>query len=151
MYSKLETLAQCMPPPRHVLAVSRYQSRHLANRFEISTSLIITTSAIWRIIMNEWLDVAVEPLSVSPNSDVSGKQSLYPDGDPDHHQNLNICSLTHWQPSPKISCKSVRKFLLTLLRRKHNLLGGGNNTGRSVTRRRTIHGQSVACRSSHLT
>jgi len=92
-------------------------------------------------------DVAVEPLSVSPNSDVSGKQSLYPDGDPDHHQSLNICSLTHWQPSPKISCRSVRKFLLKLLtdeqtnkqRRKHNLLGGGNNTGRSVTRRRTIH------------
>jgi len=28
------------------------------------------------------------PLSLSPNSDESGKQSLYPDGDPDRHQNL---------------------------------------------------------------
>jgi len=27
------------------------------------------------------------PLSVSPTSDESGKQSLYPDGDPDRHQN----------------------------------------------------------------
>jgi len=30
------------------------------------------------------------PLSVSPNSDESGKQSLYSDGDPDHHRNLII-------------------------------------------------------------
>jgi len=35
------------------------------------------------------------PLSVSPNSDESRKQSLYPDGDPDRHQNLIICSLDH--------------------------------------------------------
>jgi len=28
------------------------------------------------------------PLSASSNSDESGKQSLYPDGDPDRHQNL---------------------------------------------------------------
>jgi len=34
-----------------------------------------------------------KPLSVSPNSDEFRKQSLYPDGDPDHHQNLIICSL----------------------------------------------------------
>jgi len=31
--------------------------------------------------------------------------------DADRHQNLNICSLVHCQPSMKISCKSVRKFL----------------------------------------
>ena len=31
--------------------------------------------------------------------------------DPDRHQNLIICSLAHCQPSLKISCKSVRKFL----------------------------------------
>jgi len=51
------------------------------------------------------------PLSVSPNSDKSGKQSLYSDGDPDRHRNLIICSLAHCQPSLKISCKSVWKFL----------------------------------------
>jgi len=32
------------------------------------------------------------PLSVSPNSDESGKQSLYPDGDPDRQQNLIVCA-----------------------------------------------------------
>jgi len=32
-YCKLEALGQCVPPPRHVLPVSRYQSCHLANRF----------------------------------------------------------------------------------------------------------------------
>jgi len=78
--------------------------------------------------------------SVSTNSDESGKQTLYPDGDPDHHQHLTICSLAHCQPSVKISCKSVRKFLRKVAnkqtvrqtdkqRRKHNLtfLGGSNN------------------------
>jgi len=32
------------------------------------------------------------PLSVSPNSDESGKQSMCSDGDPDHNQNL----IVHW-------------------------------------------------------
>jgi len=31
--------------------------------------------------------------------------------DPNRHQNLIVYSLTHCQPSDKISCKSVRKFL----------------------------------------
>jgi len=73
------------------------------------------------------------PLSVSPNSDKSGKQSLYPDGDLDRHQNLISCSLAHCQPSMKISCKCVWKFLCKISnrqdkqRRKHNLHGGGND------------------------
>ena len=50
-------------------------------------------------------------LSVSPNNDEYGKQSLYPDGDPNRHLNTNICSLAHCQPSLTISGKSVRKFL----------------------------------------
>ena len=57
--------------------------------------------------------------------------------DPDRHQNLIICplKLAHYQPSLRISCKSVRTFYGKLLtnrqtnkqRRKHILLGGGNN------------------------
>ena len=31
--------------------------------------------------------------------------------DPDYHQNFIICSMARCQPSLKISCKSVRKFL----------------------------------------
>ena len=46
-----------------------------------------------------------------PNSDESGKQSLYSDGDPDWHQNLITSSLAHCQPSLKISCKSAPNFL----------------------------------------
>ena len=57
--------------------------------------------------------------------------------DSDRHQNLIICSLTHCQPSLKISCKSVQKFLRKVAnrqgdrqtdkqRRLHILLGGGN-------------------------
>ena len=49
----------------------------------------------------------------SHNSDESGKQCLYPDGDPDRHQNLTICSLAHCQLSLKILCKSVCAKLLT--------------------------------------
>jgi len=43
--------------------------------------------------------------------------SLYPDGDPDRHQNLIICSfsLADCQPSVKISCKSVARFCAKLL------------------------------------
>ena len=51
--------------------------------------------------------------------------------DPDRHQNLIICPLAHYQPSLRISCKYVRTFYAKLLtnkqRRKHILLGGGNN------------------------
>jgi len=69
---------------------------------------------IWQNSMNELLDA----LSVSPNSNESGKQSLCPDGDPDRHQNLIICSLAHCQPSLKISCKSVRKLLRKVANRQ---------------------------------
>jgi len=55
----------------------------------------------------------------------------------DRHQNLIICSPVHCQPSLKISCKSVWKFLCRVAnrqtdrqtdkqRRLHILLGGGN-------------------------
>ena len=53
--------------------------------------------------------------------------------DPDRHQNFIICSFAHCQPSLKIPCKSVRKFLRRQAeqtdkqRRLHILLGGGNN------------------------
>jgi len=60
------------------------------------------------------------PLSVSLNSGKSRKQSLYPDSDPDHHQNLIICSLAHCQPSLKISCKSIWKFLPKVANRQTN-------------------------------
>jgi len=45
---------------------------------------------------------------------------LYPDGDPDRHQNLIICSLAHYQPSLKMSCKRVRKFLRKVANRQTN-------------------------------
>ena len=40
-----------------------------------------------------------------------GTSNQYGDTDPDHHQNLIVCSLAHCQPSVNISCKSVREFL----------------------------------------
>ena len=57
------------------------------------------------------------PLSVSPNSDESGKQSLYPDGDSDRHQYLIIA---HFQPSLKISCQSARKSLCKVANKETN-------------------------------
>jgi len=38
--------------------------------------------------------------------------------DPDHHQNLIICSMAHCQPSLKISCKSIQKFLRKVANRQ---------------------------------
>ena len=40
--------------------------------------------------------------------------------DPDHHQNLIICSLAHCQRSVKMSCKSVQKFLHKVANRQTN-------------------------------
>jgi len=48
----------------------------------------------------------------------------------DRHQNLTFCWLDHWQPSFQISCKVTnrqRGRQTDKERRKHNLLGGGNN------------------------
>ena len=53
-----------------------------------------------------------------PNSDESEKQSLYPDSDSDRHQNLIVYLTAHCQPSLKISCKSVRKFLRKVANRQ---------------------------------
>jgi len=97
----------------------------------------VQTSTKARLISGESVLINVcYPLSVSPNSDESGKQSLYPDGDPDRQQNLIICSSAHCQPRLKILCKSARKFLRkvadrhptdrqTNKQRLHNFLGGG--------------------------
>ena len=62
-----------------------------------------------------------------------------PDSDPDHSQNFIISSFYLFRHILKISSKSVNKFLCYLVhkqtnrrtdkpRRKHNLLGGGNQT-----------------------
>jgi len=80
---KLEALQQCTPRASDVM-----------------TSIVMATQRIQLL-----------PLSVYTNSGKSGKESLYPDGDTDRHQNLTICSLAHCQPSLKISCKSVQEFL----------------------------------------
>jgi len=71
---ELEALGQCIPPPRHILPVSRSGSRGVAIQIR----------------------------------------------DSDRHQNLIICSLAHCQPSLKISCKSVGKFLRKVADRQTN-------------------------------
>jgi len=76
---------------------------------QTSTKARLTSEAIWRISMSSRFRSVNH--SVSHIRDESGKQSLYPDGDPDCHRNLGICSLAHSQTSMKISCKSVPKFL----------------------------------------
>ena len=40
--------------------------------------------------------------------------------DPDCHRNLTICSLVHCQPSLKISCKSIWKFLRKVANRQRD-------------------------------
>ena len=70
------------------------------------------------------------------------KKFLDPDGNPEHHQNVIVCSLSHYQHFLKTSSKSVHNFWSYLAnkqtdkqsnkqtdkrRQKHNLLGGGSN------------------------
>jgi len=58
---------------------------------------------------------ALQHPAVSPNIDESGKQSLYPDGDPDRHQNLTSCSLVNCQPSLKFHAYLFGSFCTMLL------------------------------------
>jgi len=79
---------------------------------------------LWRCLLVHALHCSVTqrsrlmPPSVSPNSDISGKQSPYPDGDPDRHQNLTVCSSAHYQRSLQVSCQSVGKFLRKVANRQ---------------------------------
>jgi len=113
----------------------------------------LTSAATWRISMNE---CPLTTFRISPNSDESGKQSLYPDGDPDRHQNLT-CSFAHCQPSMKIMQVRSEVFakssnrqtdILYKQRRTHNLLEGGNNNldvdGEDAVRSRRLFVQSVS-------
>jgi len=77
------------------------------NDVRVATAILLVHALHCRVAQHSRLI----PLSMSPNSDESGKQSLYPDCDPDRHQNLIICSSAHYQPSLNISCKCVWKFL----------------------------------------
>jgi len=105
-------LGQCTPLPRHVLPVLRHQSRCLSSDGEV-----LTLYLLWRCLLVHDMHCSVAqcnqliPLSVSPNSDKSRKQSLYPDSHLNGHQNLISCSKAHCQPSLKILCKLVQEFL----------------------------------------
>jgi len=52
--------------------------------------------------------------------------------DPDHHQNLIICSLAHCQPSLKISCKSLPKLLRLVANRQTNRQTNNNDYASSL-------------------
>jgi len=94
----LQTVAQKTALHIHAQRQSAYQTRSTGTVQTSAKARLTTTSvAIWRISMSEC------PLTtfLSSNSDESGKQSLYPDGDPDRQQNLTKCSLAHCQPSPE--------------------------------------------------
>ena len=96
-----------------------------------STKARLNSVAIWQISMSSrFMSINHSPyLPIVTNPE---KQSLHPDGDLDRHQNLIICSLAHCQPSLKISCKYIWKFLHKVVNRQtnneeSNLLGRGNN------------------------
>jgi len=71
---ELEALGQCILPPR---------------AGDVMTSwLLCQRPLVHALLFSITQRTQLIPLSLSPNSDESGKQSLYPDGDPDRHQNL---------------------------------------------------------------
>jgi len=88
--------------------IVKLQCTRITGTEHTSAKARLTSAAIWQIS-----DMSVNHArSVSPNSDKSEKQYLYPDGDTDRHQNLTVCSVAQCQPSFKDSYKSVRKFFL---------------------------------------
>jgi len=115
---ELEALRQCIPLPS-----PSYQSRDImrwwhcmlraAQRCCVQCCCVQRSHC--RSIVGRWcndITCSAVKLCLSANSIESGKQSLYPDGDLDYHQNFIICSLAHCQPSLEISCKSVRKLFV---------------------------------------
>ena len=82
---KLEALGQFIPPPRHV-----YQCRRLANQYEIMS---FNHFPYIPIVMNPENNPYIKTV-------IRIATRIY-----------YICSMTHCQPSLKISYKSVRKFL----------------------------------------
>jgi len=89
----------------HRPSASSYNHKHWDSAY-----LRQGTSYQCRRVANQYESVNHFPYLPSFNSDESGKQSLYPESDPYRHQNLLTCSLAHCQPSPKMSCKSIRNF-----------------------------------------
>jgi len=78
-----------MAPLLHRAAITRS-----TGTVQTSAKARLTSAAIWR---------DERPLTTFriSHSNESGKQSLYPDGDPDRHQNLTTCSLAHCRPTLK--------------------------------------------------
>jgi len=74
----------------------------------------VTSAVIWRIsISSRFMSVKHFPYLL-PNSDGSGKQLLYPDGDPDRHRNLIVCLLARCQPSWKFHANPFGSFCLSV-------------------------------------
>jgi len=90
---------------------------------------------LWRCLLVHALLCSVAngsrlvPLSVSPSSDKSEKQSMYPRS----HRNLIICSLPLCQPSLKISCKSVLQICAKLLTVKQTDSDRQTNNNENIT------------------
>ena len=73
--------------------------------------------------MNGWIQQQIYlclPLSVSPNRDASGKQSLYADGDPDRHQNLTILAIGAVSIFPKSFTQIGSEVLRKVANRQTN-------------------------------
>jgi len=91
--AKLEASRQRIPPPRHVLPF-----RHLANQYQPMS-------------VNNFPQL---PIVTNP-----GKQSLYPDGDPNRRQNLIIILFTGPLPTYPENFMQIRpKFLRKVANRQ---------------------------------
>jgi len=85
------------------------------------------------------------------------KQSLYPDGDPDRHQNLIICSWARCQmPTFRENFMQIRSEFIAYIcqqterqankqRQKHNHLGGGKERYSSANRELNASAAATVC------
>ena len=119
--------------------------RHLANTTE--PSICSGDEALYKIIMTTCLTRSTGTVHTSTNAcltnvtiriwiwiriQLSGSGSVTRSvrigiRDPNRHQSLIICSLAHCQPSLKISCKSVGKFLRKVANRQTNRQRNNND------------------------
>jgi len=95
----------------------------------------LTSAAIWRISRSSrFMSVSHFPYLPIRKTIPASREC------PDRHGNLIVCSVANRQPSLKISCKSVQKFLRKVANKQtykqqqlHNLLGESNNNSKGTS------------------
>jgi len=101
-----------------VRMVNNFSAVHLLWKCRVNHLMANFNSTLRSTVCISWIQLQLEALGQCihpPRHVLPVSQSI-----PDRHQNLITCSLAHYHPSLKISCKSVPKLLRKVANRQTN-------------------------------